>query len=241
MANLGSDNTPVEGESFGLPSGYSFDEEGGDLVIRDTDGTVAMRRADGTAWQLEGSDISGVGAFDSELVDTEQLQNAEFASPDGKTISQAISDAGEGGYVIVREGSYDEEPALLDGVTVEGWGDVVITQAVEFDDETISYTFHSITWDGSDSDRMVRSFGSDVEFHDCTIINRASEVGDSAFTPEFDEGKVIGCTTKVPNDDTQRSMNVRGSDITVTGNVVENTLNLAAASENIEEAGNVIV
>ena len=73
MANLGSDNTPIEGESFGLPSGYSFDEEGGDLVIRDTDGTVAMRRADGT-WELESdlalneNDISGVGAFDSESV-----------------------------------------------------------------------------------------------------------------------------------------------------------------------------
>ena len=72
MANLGDNNTPVEGESFGLPSGYSFDEENGDLVIRDTDGTVAMRRADGAAWQLEGSDISAVGAFDSESVNTEQ-------------------------------------------------------------------------------------------------------------------------------------------------------------------------
>ena len=73
MANLGDNNTPVEGESFGLPSGYAVDEENGDLVIRDTDGTVAMRRADGGAWQLEGSDISGVGAFDSESVNTDSL------------------------------------------------------------------------------------------------------------------------------------------------------------------------
>ena len=110
MANLGDNNTPVEGESFGLPSGYSFDEEGGDLVIRDTDGTVVMRRADGAAWQLEGSDISGVGAFDSESVNaasagiTERGRHADYvfrraedsetifvSDPDGDTFAEGTN------------------------------------------------------------------------------------------------------------------------------------------------------
>ena len=98
MANLGSDNTPIEGESFGLPSGYSFDEENGDLVIRDTDGTVAMRRADGT-WELESdlalneNDISGVGAFDSESVNTGSLENGVAGA--GNTITTVADNEGE--------------------------------------------------------------------------------------------------------------------------------------------------
>ena len=96
MANLGSENTPIEGESFGLPSGYSFDEENGDLVIRDTDGTVAMRRADGT-WELESdlalneNDISGVGAFDSESVNTEELSVTEVGVRTTLSSPQTVS------------------------------------------------------------------------------------------------------------------------------------------------------
>ena len=106
MANLGSDNTPIEGESFGLPSGYSFDEENGDLVIRDTDGTVVMRRADGAAWQLEGSDISGVGAFDSESVNTEEsdttIFNGRYFYTDVQTF--ANNHDSDGNVLIMNDG-----------------------------------------------------------------------------------------------------------------------------------------
>ena len=101
MANLGSENTPIEGESFGLPSGYSFDEENGDLVIRDTDGTVAMRRADGT-WELESdlalneNDISGVGAFDSESVNTERLERTD-------TLIDQSSQFGQWGFGLLDD------------------------------------------------------------------------------------------------------------------------------------------
>ena len=136
MANLGSENTPIEGESFGLPSGYSFDEENGDLVIRDTDGTVVMRRADGAAWQLEGSDISGVGAFDSESVSTEQADskviNGVVHYPDSKgdfsNLQDAVDFAATNGHLRVSVNESDSSGLTIpddsdyQGLVIEGNG-----------------------------------------------------------------------------------------------------------------------
>ena len=45
MAQLGSDNTPIAGESFGLPSGWALTENGdGEIVIEDSGGNVVFRR-----------------------------------------------------------------------------------------------------------------------------------------------------------------------------------------------------
>ena len=45
MANLGSINTPISGESFDLPSGWSIDEnQDGEVVIRDSQENVIFRR-----------------------------------------------------------------------------------------------------------------------------------------------------------------------------------------------------
>ena len=117
MANLGSDNTPIEGESFGLPSGYSFDEENGDLVIRDTDGTVAMRRADGT-WELESdlalneNDISGVGAFDSESVNTNSIAIERLSDMARADVDQTVPDDA---FTQISFDSYAESQNDLDG------------------------------------------------------------------------------------------------------------------------------
>lgn len=43
MAELGSEDTQVEGQSFGLPSGFSWGEDAGDLVAFDSNGNVALR------------------------------------------------------------------------------------------------------------------------------------------------------------------------------------------------------
>ena len=126
MANLGSENTPIEGESFGLPSGFSIDEENGDLVIRDTDGTVAMRRADGT-WELESdlalneNDISGVGAFDSESLNTEDatISNRGADDPHELVAHDTIADASSLSETV----TLDEDPEKFDYLIYVGYMD----------------------------------------------------------------------------------------------------------------------
>lgn len=44
MARLGSTDTPVAGENFSLPAGAQLDEDGGELVIRDSAGNIVLRR-----------------------------------------------------------------------------------------------------------------------------------------------------------------------------------------------------
>ena len=74
MANLGSDNTPVEGESFGLPSGFSIDEDSGNLAIRDTNGNVVAKWDEGNAqWDFANNTLNNVDALNSNSVSTGAL------------------------------------------------------------------------------------------------------------------------------------------------------------------------
>jgi uncharacterized spore protein YtfJ len=45
--------TDVDLDSVSLPSGYEISEDGGDLVVRDTSGTIVLRRVDGGNWSFE--------------------------------------------------------------------------------------------------------------------------------------------------------------------------------------------
>ena len=89
MANLGSDDTPIVGESFGLPSGWALTENGdGEIVIEDSGGNVVFRR-DETAgeWVTDSIDAESVdvesGTIEQEnttpnsIVRFSQLSEAE--------------------------------------------------------------------------------------------------------------------------------------------------------------------
>jgi len=85
MPNLGSSDTPVEGQSFGLPAGAELGEDNGELVIKDSSGTIILRRNEtASEWQFEGTDLSGINAIDvgsasvgsGSIDDTEQLASS---------------------------------------------------------------------------------------------------------------------------------------------------------------------
>jgi len=66
MSNLGDSNTPIEGQSFSLPAGAELGEDNGELVIKDSSGTIILRRNETESeWQFEGTDLSGINAIDA--------------------------------------------------------------------------------------------------------------------------------------------------------------------------------
>ena len=79
MANLGSKNTPIEGESFGLPSGFSIDENSGNLAIRDTNGNVVAEWDETNArWDFANNTLANVDALNSNSVNTDNVSIGGF-------------------------------------------------------------------------------------------------------------------------------------------------------------------
>ena len=88
MANLGSDNTPIEGESFGLPSGFSIDENSGNLAIRDTNGNVVAEWDETNAqWDFANNTLNNVDALNSNSVSTESVET-DFTNAKAATSSE---------------------------------------------------------------------------------------------------------------------------------------------------------
>jgi len=81
MPNLGSSNTPVEGQSFGLPAGAELGEDNGDVVIKDSTGTIILRRNEtASEWQFEGTDLTGINSIDASSATLDQLNTPPTGS-----------------------------------------------------------------------------------------------------------------------------------------------------------------
>jgi hypothetical protein len=80
MANLGSSNTPISGESFDLPSGWSFEENvDGEVIITDSGGTTIGRR----------DETNDEWVFDSIVSDTLEANTVRI---DGDNVSEKLID-----------------------------------------------------------------------------------------------------------------------------------------------------
>ena len=92
MANLGSIDTPIAGESFGLPSGWALVENGdGEIVIEDSGRNVVFRR-DETAgkWITDSIDAESVGVGSTA---TDELNDADFSEAED---GEAMVSTGDG-------------------------------------------------------------------------------------------------------------------------------------------------
>ena len=102
MANLGSTDTPIAGESFGLPSGWALVENtDGEIVIEDSGGNVVFRR-DETAgeWVTDSIDAESV-SVESGTVQNELTMGVIGGTPTGELADPQPSQTQDDGTDVV--------------------------------------------------------------------------------------------------------------------------------------------
>jgi len=68
---MDANGNDVQGQSFELPAGSSVDEDNGDLVVKDSSGTIVFRRNEqADEWQFENTDLTGVNSLDTNQIAT---------------------------------------------------------------------------------------------------------------------------------------------------------------------------
>jgi len=127
MSNLGDSNTPIEGQSFGLPAGAELGEDNGDVVIKDSTGTIILRRDETNAeWQFENTDLTGINLIDAssanlgELTDGASNSISNFVGNNLSVGSGTLNAASGGYFSVIDERSVSnvislEFPTIFDG------------------------------------------------------------------------------------------------------------------------------
>ena len=68
---MDANGNDVKGQAFELPTGARVDTDNGDYVVKDSSGNIVFRWNESAAeWQLNGTDLTGVGSLSAEEVDT---------------------------------------------------------------------------------------------------------------------------------------------------------------------------
>jgi hypothetical protein len=109
--------TDIEAESLGLPSGYTINEDNGDLVVRDTTGTVALRRVDGGNWSFAGNTVEanqvGTSATPATL-ESDNINNSGQVTTQDLTVNG--STVGVGGGIQLEAGD-SIQTSILDSLS----------------------------------------------------------------------------------------------------------------------------
>jgi hypothetical protein len=182
--------TDIEVDSLGLPSGYEIDEDNGDLVVRDTTGTVALRRVDGGNWSFAGNtveanqlgtsanpatvesdNITNSDTITSSVVNTERVVSDVYAEQ-FNTLQSAINEADSGETVLLGDTTYIEDISI---------------------NKTIKLVGSTLRRSNIEGDVEINGFQSTIK----NIDFRPSASGDK-LTISQAECKVIGCGFSVP-------------------------------------------
>ena len=164
MANLGSTDTPIAGESFGLPSGWALTENAaGEVVIEDSGGNVVFRR-DETAGEWVTDSI------DAESVDVEERETENVAAELSLGVQQTVT----GGDRTQVELDTVEKNHISDAVTLDTSNNKIVI------DEAGTYTVHGSvqTRDDPEGNR----FGTRTELNGATLRAGLVTDGDAFLT-----------------------------------------------------------
>ena len=216
MANLGSDDTPIVGESFGLPSGWAITENAdGEVVIEDSGGNVVFRR-DETAgeWVTDSIDAESVSVEDAEsdrIVENDAPEVKTWTQ-DGSDIntrlSNALTDLSDGQILRLEPGDYDSV-TLSDQAIVLGCGAGVGGSRIDatMTIDTGQTTIQNISIDGGlliDALRvsisnciMVRSDSEMTIADDEVVIGNITGAGSITFEADTEGGSTAAISGQI--------------------------------------------
>lgn len=117
------------GDSTTAPYSSRYDGTDGDLVlVEDNDGQTVLLEWDGSAFQhrgpveMNGEDVTGVGALDAQSVSTGELSNVRIVGPSGFDTVQEAHDAlpSAGGWILLTQDTTETGTTLTKPVKVTG-------------------------------------------------------------------------------------------------------------------------
>ena len=120
----GSDEIPLNG--LELPAGAQIDEDGGDLVVRDSGGSIVLRRDEGAGtWDFVSEDVTGIASLEADglVVDDTYHWASQYAGSDADTrLDNAISSASDGDTIYLEAGNYNDDRIIDKELLILGTG-----------------------------------------------------------------------------------------------------------------------